>query len=310
MAADQDTEILRDMDDDFQGEGVLPPLTYYGGKQRLCREIVQALLQSPNWSETVHYVEPFFGGGAVFFAKPPNKLETVNDLNDNLVTFYRVVKHPPAFAKMKALVEGTLYSRKEFDRTTRIIKGEEKADPILRAWAVFSHLAMSFSSGWGNGFGYSVKAGSSMPLRFDDKKRKLTDELCQRLHNVTIECGDAVQVIKSRDSEATLFYLDPPYAGTQCNYNGLDFGDANLSRLLRTLASVKGRFVLSGFPHYLIEKMCRERSWQLVSKRCSYSLQTVDPEKKEGKVEILASNYPFSLEGWQTDIAFSDPIPF
>ena len=114
-----------------------PPLSYYGGKQKLSRDICRALYQSPNWSVKGHYIEPYFGGGAVFFAKEPQKMETINDLNDNLITFYRVVKSPAGFKELKALLDGTLYSRSEFNRAGRILKGEEPATAEEKAWAVF-----------------------------------------------------------------------------------------------------------------------------------------------------------------------------
>ena len=63
-----------------------PPLTYYGGKQMLSKLIV-SLIPPHNI-----YCEPFFGGGAVFFAKAPSKLEVINDTNGELINFYRIVK--------------------------------------------------------------------------------------------------------------------------------------------------------------------------------------------------------------------------
>ena len=114
-----------------------PPLSYYGGKQKLSRDICRALYQSPNWSEKGHYIEPYFGGGAVFFAKEPQCIETINDLNDNLIAFYRVVKDPAGFEKVKALLDGTLYSRSEFNRAGRILRGEIEASAEEKAWAVF-----------------------------------------------------------------------------------------------------------------------------------------------------------------------------
>ena len=58
-----------------------PPLTYYGGKQKLARQIVSMI------PEHRLYCEPFFGGGAVFFAKPPASVEVINDTNGELINF-------------------------------------------------------------------------------------------------------------------------------------------------------------------------------------------------------------------------------
>ena len=62
------------------------PISYYGGKQNMLKEIL------PRIPEHTIYTEAFFGGGAVFFAKPPVKSETINDTNNMVVNFYDVLK--------------------------------------------------------------------------------------------------------------------------------------------------------------------------------------------------------------------------
>lgn len=63
------------------------PISYYGGKQQMLRHIL------PLIPEHRIYVEPFFGGGAVFWSKEPSHCEVINDANNNVVTFYEVLKH-------------------------------------------------------------------------------------------------------------------------------------------------------------------------------------------------------------------------
>lgn len=63
-----------------------PPLTYYGGKQLMLKNIL------PIIPEHEIYNEPFFGGGALFFAKEPSKIEFINDISGEIVNFYRVIK--------------------------------------------------------------------------------------------------------------------------------------------------------------------------------------------------------------------------
>lgn len=72
------------------------PITYYGGKQRLTKAILAMI--PPHKI----YIEPFFGGGAVFFAKEPSYLEVINDINDNIITFYRVCQDDQAFHDLQA----------------------------------------------------------------------------------------------------------------------------------------------------------------------------------------------------------------
>ena len=81
------------------------PITYYGGKQQLASTIIEMI--------PAHriYVEPFFGGGAVFFAKGKSYLEVINDINDNLVTFYEVCQDAGLFAQLYDRVQHTLLLR-------------------------------------------------------------------------------------------------------------------------------------------------------------------------------------------------------
>lgn len=273
-----------------------PPLSYYGGKQKLRKAVLTVLYQSPNWDANGTYCEPFFGGGAVFFAKDAQKVECINDINDSLITFYRVVKDPAGFEKVKALLDGTLFSRTEYNRTVEILRGREEAGDIEKAWAVFAHLNMAFGHSWFGGYGISVTGGSKAK-GFANKKRGFTEEVCARLENVDIECRDALWVIGNRDRESTLFYVDPPYAGTVQKYAGNSYGAEDLARLCGALASIKGEFVLSGFPHPALDEACERHGWHRVDIRQSYSMQLTDEDKlRDGKTEVIVASFPFGLD--------------
>ena len=78
------------------------PVTYWGGKQQLASKILS--LMPPHEK----YDEPFFGGGAVFFAKEPVGVEFINDINGEMVNFYKTLKRK--FAELKDEVDCTLHS--------------------------------------------------------------------------------------------------------------------------------------------------------------------------------------------------------
>ncbi|NCA17855.1 MAG: DNA adenine methylase, partial [Betaproteobacteria bacterium] len=132
------------------GGPVKPPISYYGGKQKQAHNIVPLIPK-----HTV-YVEPFAGGAAVFFAKPwPNSQtnndyrEVLNDKDERLINFYRVLQTPE---KREALIERlnlTLYSEAEHAKAKDLASGDE----VQRAWAYFVNISMSFSAklhgGWG-----------------------------------------------------------------------------------------------------------------------------------------------------------------
>ena len=85
-----------------------PPLTYYGGKQKLAERIISMIPKHRI------YCEPFFGGGAVFFTKPPASLEVINDTNGELINFYRVLKTD--YKKLLLLVSRALNFGANCDR--------------------------------------------------------------------------------------------------------------------------------------------------------------------------------------------------
>lgn len=272
-----------------------PPLAFFGGKQLLAGEICAALYQSPNWGERSIYVEPYFGGGAVFFAKEPQRVEVINDLNGRLVTFYRVAKDPKSYPRLKEMICGTPYARSELERARRVLRGEEAAGEVETAWAVWAAQGMAINAKWLGSFGYRRAPGASRGKGFHNRKARL-EGLCGRLQNATIESGDALRVISRYDSEAALFYLDPPYAGARQEYGAPRFGDDELKGLLVALRGIKGRFVLSSFPHPLLAEAARAAGWRVAEKAQAYCLQERKGEKKR---ELLAANYPFALEGWE-----------
>lgn len=81
------------------------PISYYGGKQQLSGKIVKILEQSPVQKL---YCEPFFEGEAVFFAKKPAEIEVINDINNCLITFYKILKND--FKSLRKEVETSLQS--------------------------------------------------------------------------------------------------------------------------------------------------------------------------------------------------------
>jgi DNA adenine methylase len=93
------------------------PISYYCGKQKLCKRIV-SLIPDHNL-----YCEPFLGGAAVFFSKPQSNVEVLNDTNKELINFYRVVQND--FVSLEKEIRITLHSRDQFRQasviyTTRI----------------------------------------------------------------------------------------------------------------------------------------------------------------------------------------------
>ncbi len=221
-----------------------PPMPYSGGKQRIAAAIANLL--PPHES----YVEPFMGALSVLLAKEPAPMETVNDLNGDLVTFWRVLRDRPD--ELERACALTPHSRAEYlacrTRTPDL-------DELERARRVWVHLSQSRGarmtrSGW-----RFVHGGNRFPLAaYLDGYLARIAPAAERLRRVSLECRDALEVIEAYGKPDAVLYVDPPYLsevrdGAQYVH---EFGtweqhDELLDALQRTPAAV----VLSGYHHPL-----------------------------------------------------------
>lgn len=209
---------------------VKTPITYYGGKQRLVNLILSLI------PEHKLYCEPFVGGAAVFFAKEPSEMEVINDLNGEVVNFYRVCHGD--FKKLEKLIQSTPHSRQVHRETQDILKNTSTQDPVKRAWAFWVQTNMSFSARVFGGYAYEKKSNGTLK-RSVNKKIAFNKEVGERLNMVDIENNDALQVIKSRDTKDSFFYCDPPYFNSDMgHYKG--YTEKDFEDLLTTLSKIEG----------------------------------------------------------------------
>lgn len=229
------------------------PITYYGGKQRLAPDIIA--MMPPHKI----YVEPFFGGGAVFFRKPKAGIEVINDHNNDLINFYSCVQNN--FEELQHLIQQTLHSETMYYHAKDIWNGRVGANDIERAWAIWLITNGSYAGSMHGGWKWcNGTTGGHTGTFIKGKREEFTEQLCQRLDNVQISCRDALRVIQDRDSPDTLFYLDPPYPGcVQQHYAGYTIED--LEELLILLQAIKGKFILSNYWSELLKKYMEENNW-------------------------------------------------
>jgi DNA adenine methylase len=260
------------------------PITYYGGKQNMLREIL------PKIPEHHTYIEPFFGGGAVLFGKSPSKAEVINDINHRLITFYKVLKYD--FDALKELVDETQHSRfqhkeagKIYESPTLTAEGEQ--DDLLLAWAVWVQTNMSFSSMIGAGFGYD--RNGKCALKLHNKKNLFTEAYKLRMKKVTIECYDVLKVIKAYDSPDAFFYLDPPYvSANQGHYSG--YTKEDFIKLLDACSKLQGKFLLSSYPEDVLMEYRQRFGWKSEDHTKTLAVDGRRSENKT-KVECLTWNY-------------------
>jgi DNA adenine methylase len=257
-----------------------PPLTYYGGKQNMASHILPLI---PNHTL---YCEPFFGGGAIFFAKEISKAEVINDLDGNLINFYRVLKKQ--YPQLKKEIQATLYSRQEHLVAQVVLSFPELFSGVKRAWAIWVILQQGYSSMMDNSWGYEKK-GNTAIKRYIRKKDNFTKEFSERLKNVQLEHRDAIKVIESRDTPESFFYCDPPYFNSHQKYS-IHYTEADYIRLLELLSKIKGKFLLSSYPSEILNEYVKKNNWNYREFKMPMSVNARYGRNKK-KSEVLVANY-------------------
>ena len=259
-----------------------PPLTYFGGKQKL-RDVILPLIPKHTL-----YCEPFFGGGAIFFAKEPSTVEVINDNNGELMNFYRVLKTQPE--KLQKLLRTTLHSRRQYEEARIIYNHPALFTDVKRAWAVWVLSSMSFASKLNGNFGYDRKDNKTTK-QVINRREAFGEHFQKRLENTQIECTDALSVIETRDTPASFFYCDPPYVGSeQGHYKG--YTEKDFENLLEVLSKIKGKFLLSSYPSALLLRFTKKHGWYTKRIRQPLSIATSSKVKRRRKTEVLTANFP------------------
>ena len=221
-------------------------LTYYGGKQKIAYWIESHF---PSEYQDLHYVEPFFGGGAVFFQKRKGRFkETINDLDGNLYHFYRTIQDHPE--KILKKMNDFLFFEDEYRRANNVISNPKEAkDEIDRAYCYWVSIMTAFNCGHKGGFKFRKisRANQASVIQNNIKKYPL---LFERIKAVTIFNRDAIELINLLDHEDCLMYLDPPYPEAEQQYK-CKFTKEEFEKLINSLKNFRGRFLLS----------CYEKDW-------------------------------------------------
>ncbi len=253
------------------------PISYYGGKQSMLKHIL------PLIPKHKVYVEPFFGGGAVFWAKEPIKAEIVNDYNGMVVNFYEQLK--TNYDELKQKVEATAYCRESYAQAMVVYNKPYLFTPLVKAWAFWIGTVQGFSNQIGSWRASQPRHKEAL-LNFN-KKMLVNTESSQRLELVQIENMDAVRLIASKDTTETFFYIDPPYVNAaQGHYGG--YTQEHFNTLLEVLATIKGKFLLSSYPNEALNKFRTKYKWY----NNDIDMQlSASRDKSKRKVECLTANY-------------------
>lgn len=256
---------------------IKPPFSYYGGKQQMAKKIIEYY--------PVHnlYGETHLGGGANFWGKEPSNVEVINDIDGRVINFYKMCK--TQFPKLKSLIEQTPHSRKAHQEAAFVLENQDLYSNVKIAWAFWVQTNMSFGSAIGAGFGYGRKK-NSMEKKLHNRRLNFTEQYCERLERVQIECTDATRVITSRDAEDSFFYNDPPYINTHCGHYG-GYTEKDFTGLLECLSGIKGKFLLSSFNSDILDEFTKQFNWD----KLEFEMATSMNHGKTRKIEVLTANY-------------------
>lgn len=207
------------------------PLAYIGGKRAVAKEIIAVL------PKHVTYVEPFAGGAQIFFAKEPSKVEVLNDLDGELINFYRVIQRH--YEELIRYMRFTIVSRTFFDLLKAANVGQ--LTDIQRAARMLYLQKTSYA---GRVTRQNFRTGIVQPPGLNPERiPELIEETHRRLARVLLECLPYEKVLAKYDSPATCFYVDPPYFEVKHYKFNLDPED--FRTLAERLGAIKGSFVLS-----------------------------------------------------------------
>ena len=245
----------------------------------------------PLLPECHHYCEPFAGSGAVLLNRVPSPVETYNDIDGEVVNFFRVLRDQ--HEELVRAIALTPFSREEYYRaihTTNGVSDVERARCFyIKARQTRTGLAQTASLGrWANCKNTSRAGMSGVVSRWLGGVGAL-DDIAQRLMRVQIENRPAVDVIRLYDSPKTLFYCDPPYLhatrGDVKSY-GFEMDEEQHREFAEVVNVCSGMVAVSGYGHPLMDKLFEPGKWfkTLGARKTIHST-------KGTRQEVLWTNY-------------------
>ncbi len=266
---------------------------WYGGKYNHLDWLLPLL------PETTHYCEPFGGSAAVLINRKPSPVETYNDIDGEVVNFFRVLReHKDELLEAIGL---TPFSREELriavnGHSEKLTELERARRFFVRARQVRTGLAQTASEGrWAHCKLTSRSEMAGAVSRWLGSVEGLS-EIAQRLLRIQIENAPAIEVIQRFDSSETLFYCDPPYvheSRSDTNAYAFEMSNDEHRELSRVLHQVAGKVALSGYHSDLMDELYCDWKYIEAPTKKAHSTNTGADNNKHDRTEVLWVNAEF-----------------
>lgn len=257
----------------------LSAFPYPGGKTVYCDEIIQRM------PDHRRYVEPFGGSAAVLLNKPRSYIEVFNDLDDDVVQFFRVLRERRS--ELEAWLQNTPFSRSVYeDWVSSFYDGDRPDDDVERAgrWFYLRYSQFNGSLDRRNGFKTGGKRNEARSFRGSIQD---LDTVAARFREVTIECQPYYEVLDRYDHPDTLFYLDPPYFETDSDRDHYRVGgDFDHERFVDELRDREGDWIVS---YHRLPPGLRDVAEVVETYEAMYSMAYDD--ERHARTEKLAMNF-------------------
>lgn len=231
---------------------------YPGSKWSIAEWIISHF---PEGYEKMVYLEPFLGSGAVFFNKRPGAVETINDLDDDVVNLFQILRERPE--DLKRALWLTPYSREEYDRAFEPCEDslEQARRFMVRTTQAIGAKLGHGKCGWRNHKQMKIGGTACKWARITET----IDEAAARLRGgtknlVQIEKMDALRLIERYNTPDALIYIDPPYVRSTRKSGALyvhEMTDEGQKRLLGLIASSKAKIIISGYDSEMYNEMLK-----------------------------------------------------
>jgi DNA adenine methylase len=259
----------------------LSVIGWYGGKSLMLPYILP-YLNIPH----KHYVEVFGGGAAVLLNKKPSLIETYNDIDSNLVNFFRVLRDKEKTKEMKRLISLTPYSREERRFFVGKLKNKKEwfsSSDIERAYMFFYIVKTSYGGSVFGGFKSDINESRIKK----DSILETINKAQKRFFNIHIENASWKKIINQYDSPNTLFYLDPPYPEetriTKKDYV-FEMEKKDHKKLIKEVSKIQGKAIISTYKNDTYDQL-KNFGWRL--KEIEMACVVEKAKKKKKRIEQL-----------------------